>query len=97
MSAAASRRRIRTLALALLGAVVVAGATVPAASAAPAPAPAAAPSAGTAQAAQFWQWGGEYTDRAGAELAGNLMVFSASAVTYYVEYVRQQQYVLWYR
>ncbi|MFI7358025.1 hypothetical protein ACIBTP_29405 [Streptomyces avidinii] len=93
MSAAASRRRVRTLALALLGAVVVAGAAVPAASAAPA----AAPSAGTAQAAQFWQWGGEYTDRAGAELAGNLMVFSASAVTYYVEYVRQQQYVLWYR
>ncbi|WP_405435098.1 hypothetical protein OG373_40810 [Streptomyces avidinii] len=90
---AASRRRVRTLALALLGAVVVAGAAVPAASAAPAP----APSARTAQAAQFWQWGGEYTDRAGAELAGNLMVFSASAVTYYVEYVRQQQYVLWYR
>ncbi|WP_405525747.1 hypothetical protein OG592_40690 [Streptomyces avidinii] len=92
---AASRRRVRTLALALLGAVVVAGTAVPAASAAPAPAP--APSARTAQAAQFWQWGGEYTDRAGAELAGNLMVFSASAVTYYVEYVRQQQYVLWYR
>ncbi|MFJ7593161.1 hypothetical protein ACIQZO_38460 [Streptomyces sp. NPDC097617] len=93
---AASRRRVRTLALALLGAVVVAGAAVPAASAAPAPAP-SAHTERAAQAAQFWQWGGEYTDRSGAELAGNLMVFSASAVTYYVEYVRQQQYVLWYR
>ncbi|MGW6984727.1 hypothetical protein ACWGE1_35625 [Streptomyces sp. NPDC054932] len=95
MSAAASRSRVRILALALLGAVVVAGAAVPAAAAPAAPAP--APSAQTEQAAQFWQWGGEYTDRAGAELAGNLMVFSATAVTYYVEYVRQQQYVLWYR
>lgn len=93
MSADASRSRVRTLALALLGAVVVAGAAVPAASAAPVP----APSAHTASAAQFWQWGGAYADRATAEAAGSLLVFSATAVTYYVEYVRQQHYAVWYR